>query len=74
MVMNNKQLKRGPGRPCIYPWHKWLARGKKTRLIKGRDFNCETRSMELLARRQSANRGVKSYVTVRDLTVIIEVE
>lgn len=63
-----------PGRPCTYPWGKWLEPGKAVTLKKGRDFYCETISLVTSARRQINNRKLNAEVIVRGLTVKITVE
>ena len=72
MAVKQPQVKRG--RPCLYPWDKWLKRGR-TVVKKGVDFECEVRSLELLARRQIKRRGLRdrASIQVRGLSVIIRV-
>jgi len=42
-----------------YPWDRWLLkrRGEKTRLVKGRDFRCQTYAMTVQVRAAAHKRG-----------------
>lgn len=74
MVTNKQQpTKRGRGRPPIYPWDKWLKPNRSILLKKGRDFHCEMRTFELLARHQAKRRGLEASISIRDLSLIMEV-
>lgn len=66
--------KRKPGRPPIYPWNLWLSYDGPLTLEKGKDFNCETQSLVILARRQAKSMSRKVHIKVRGLTVTIEVK
>lgn len=61
------------GRPPLYPWDKWLKPGSTTILEKGEHFDCQSRSMELLARRQVQRRGLEARVSGKDGFVTIKV-
>lgn len=72
--MSSKVQQVERGRPWKYPWDKWLnGQSKRVRLVKGKHFDCETRSFELLARRQAAKMGVDVTVHVRGLEVTLEI-
>lgn len=48
-----------------YPWDKWFARKRQFTLITGKDFECSASSMMTQFRKQSAERQIPVYVSIR---------
>jgi len=48
-----------------YPWDKWLSQ-KKTRLLRGKHYECMTHSMSVLARIAAQKRGIQVSVHIDD--------
>jgi hypothetical protein len=58
--------KRQPGRPTEYPWDRWF-QDRLFVLVKGQDYDCKVRSMNIQVRQQAARRGLIVHIeTVED--------
>jgi len=66
-----KNTLRSRGRPKIYPWDKWLKKGrKKLTLIRGIDFDGQAYVMAQQVRNNCYRRGIEFSSTVTEDCIV----
>ena len=53
------------GRPSIYPWTRWMHTALKTpplRIVKGKDFNCEMKAMDVMVRQYAGRKNLSASI------------
>lgn len=66
-------MKSNAGRPTKYPWDKWLS--KTTRaftLNQGKDYDCQTNSMQIMFRMRAAKAGLGCSIQMRKNSLYIK--
>ncbi len=53
------------GRPSIYPWTRWMHKALKApplRIVKGEDFNCEMKAMDVMVRQYAGRKNLSASI------------